>query len=176
MTTELVESPAPAPVTSFRPVSPAARRRAHGHVELRLRQSVAGFAAASRHTQDPALRADLSALEQRRREMLDTLAVLHFDDLMGLAARARHKVDIVGRIHRLWIRQLEPLADGALVDECIRGETALLKAMRRFASTASDAASNRFVAGRIPAVEADLDQLGSLRLRHDVPLLRTESH
>ncbi len=156
---------APAPL---RPAPRAMARRCLEKAALRMRQSVTGFETAAAHTTDADLAARLLSLAASRQQAYRSLLELS----TALALPLSELTDIAGRLHRAWIRQLEEVADGGILDECVRGETALARALQGVPHHCLPADLAAFLTDLHGEVAATIDRLASARPLHDPPLLR----
>ena len=107
--------------------SRARASRLLGLLLLRLRQSRKGFltAAGTNASETPHISERLLDMAHDRHQFDATLAAI----AVGAGIGWRTRRDIAGRLHRAWLKAIGRTGPGAVLDECDRGESRLLRAV-----------------------------------------------
>lgn len=123
------------------------RQRVLGKALLRLRQSVLGYRLV-------AAAADSERTREFANRRAEERAVLH-SELQNVVTESGHAVprlrDVAGRVHRVWIRNLDRASDATLLLEVDRGESALEAAVIAAGRNGSRSTS-RFEASHLAGV------------------------
>ncbi len=134
-------------------------RRRLRRLLLRLEQSRRGFHVASSVAADPATRDFLASLSTRRSEMRRSL--------QARTPTAGRSIDIAGVIHRPFIRFLAGSGDAAILDECDRGESSLLRALRRLPESIARPGSEATLAAWEQEIIMDVERIRRRRRERD---------
>jgi hypothetical protein len=145
-------------------------RRRLGRLLNRFRQSRRGFgvAADAASADSPPVAERLAAKGRSRHAQWDRLRGL--TGLLGRGSRPLLHQDVAGAIHRWWIRIIGRTGAAGVLDECDRGESALLKEVDRVLAAVVRGRLHEYLTMIHRDIESTLKVIRSERRRIDVGL------
>lgn len=133
-----------------------------GKAALRLDQSRYGLQVAASASSDPVLQQNYRALANRRTEWRRILVDAALEQERPLGRRS----DVLGAIHRRFVRLVARFGDAAVLNECDRGESALQRALQ-LAATRPDSRLTQLLSEWESEVEEDIGYIRASRKRKD---------